>query len=125
MACPSRMPALTAATNFCTGGARRAFSLTSFRPASASGTGPGDCGCACSSIGLQHVAIDLDRARPEFFEIDNRSQRAANQTLNLYAATVDATFCNVARLSRLRRIGKHRILSCQPTTGHSLLFHPA
>ena len=75
--------------------------------------------------GLQNIAIDPDRARPEFFEIDDCTQRPADQTLNLYAATVEATFCNVARLPRLRRIWEHRILRCKPAASYSLLFHAA
>src|SRR5207249_12301598 len=88
-------------------------------------TGSGDCSRARSSIGLQNIAIDPDRTRPEFLEIDNCSQRATNQPLNLDTATIKTTLCNVARLSRLRRIWKHRILSCKPATSHPLLFHPA
>jgi len=33
--------------------------------------------------------------------------------------------CGIARLSRLRRIRKHRILSRKPAASHPLLFHPA
>src|SRR5438067_2419675 len=88
-------------------------------------TGSGNCRGACSSVGLQNIAIDPDRSRPELLEIDNCSQRATDQALDLHAAAVEATFCGVARLSRLRRIWKHRILSRKPAARHYLLFYPA
>jgi hypothetical protein len=74
---------------------------------------------------LQHVAIDPDRARPELFEIHDRSKRPPNQPLNLHTAAVYAPFRNVASFTWLSRIWKHRILGSEPTAGHSLLFHPA
>jgi len=52
----------------------------------------GDRGRARSAIGLQDIAIYPDRAWSEFFQIDYRAQRPANQPLNLDAATIDAAF---------------------------------
>ena len=64
----------------------------------------GDRGCARSAIGLQDIAIHPDRAWSEFFQIDYRAQRPANQPLNLDAAAIDAAFCDVPRFAWLRRV---------------------
>ena len=40
--------------------------------------GAGNCGGACPAIGLQNVAIDPDRARPQLFKIHDRAQRTAD-----------------------------------------------
>src|SRR5439155_17312902 len=78
-----------------------------------------------TAISLQNVAIDPDRARSKFFKINNCSQRPANQTLNLYAATIDPAFCDIARFSGPGRVREHRIFGSKPAAGYRLLFHPA
>ena len=86
-------------------------------------TGSGDCGRACSSIGLQDIAIDPDRARPELLQVDDCSQRTTNQSLNLYTATIDAAFCNVARFRVCVEYGsiEYSAVSQPPVTACSFI----
>jgi hypothetical protein len=117
------MPALTAATNFLH---RRRVELfiphkfpagNSERQASS-----GDCGGTCFLIGLQDIAIDPDGPRPEFFKIDDCSQRPVDQPLDLDAATVEATF---ATSRGFRVCVEYGSIEYSAARSHSLLFHPA
>jgi hypothetical protein len=67
---------------------------------------------------------------PEFFETNNRSQRAANQTLNLYAATIEATSCDYHAVSasasnmeasNTQPLANHRSLPALSSSGAPLL----
>ena len=85
----------------------------------------GDRRGSCSAVGLKDIAIYPHGARSESFQIDYGAQGTANQPLDLAAAAVELCPRNVARLSRLGRIGKHGILRREPAAGHALLLHPA
>jgi hypothetical protein len=47
----------------------------------------GDRGGTRAAIGLEHVAIDLDAARPERREVGHRAQRPADEALDFLCAT--------------------------------------
>ena len=50
----------------------------------------GDRRAARAAVGLQHVAVDVDRALAERLEVDDAAQRAADQPLDLDRAAVGA-----------------------------------
>ena len=69
----------------------------------------GDRGGARAAVGVEHVGVDVDRARAERLAVDHRPQAAADQPLDLGGAAVGA-----APDSRRRAAGQHRILGRQP-----------
>ena len=87
----------------------------------------GDAGRARAAVGLDHVAVDVQRARAELFEIEHRAQRAADQTLDFLGAAglfAARSFAIVAGVGRARQ---HAVFGCEPAlaavaqeTGHRL-----
>ena len=48
----------------------------------------GDRGAAGAAVGLEHVAVDVDRVLAERLEVDHAAQRAPDQPLDLDGAAV-------------------------------------
>ena len=83
------MPTLTAATDWLSGRLSIVPASTSLASASCRATKPaGDRGAAGPAVGLQDVAVDVDRALAERLEVDHPAQRATDQPLDLDAAPV-------------------------------------
>ncbi len=120
------MPALTAATNFASAAHRSFFpSRVSGRPSRRAKLAPVIAVGARSAIGLQDIAIDPDRAWPEFFKIDNRSQRSANQTLDLALRPSSRPFVMSRGFRVCVEYGSIEYFGGKPAAGHALFFHPA
>ena len=103
------MPALTAAML-----SRRIARHGLGAEPAADGVGDGDeCrrdrGGARAAVGVEHVGVDVDRARAERLPVDDGAQAAADQPLDLGGPAVGA-----AADSRRRAAGQHRVLGRQP-----------
>ena len=48
--------------------------------------GAADAGAARTAVGLHHVAIDVQRALAELFQVDHRAQAAPDQALDFLGA---------------------------------------
>ena len=80
-------------------------------------------GAAGAAVGLQHVAVDVDRALAERLEVDDAAQRAADQALDLHGAAVRAALRDVALLAVAGGGGEHPVLGGHPAA--ALAGHPA
>ena len=97
---PSTMPHETAATDWVSGSASSLPSATSRAQRQLERhEAAGDRGAARAAVGLEHVAVDPDRALAERLEVDHAAQRAADQALDLDGAAVGAALRDVARAS--------------------------
>ena len=76
--------------------------------------GAADRGAARAAVGLEHVAVELDRALAERLEVDDGAQRAADQPLDLDRppALLAARRLAVGALARRRR--QQRVLGRHP-----------
>ena len=82
--------------------------------------GAGDRRGARSAVGLQHVAVDPDRALAELRHIRHGPQRAADDALDFVRAPADAAFGRFALRALLRRARKHRVLGGHPAQAAAL-----
>jgi len=74
----------------------------------------GDAGRARTAIGLQHVAVQVDGALAEFFEVKHRPHGSSDQTLDfLGAARLFAARC-LAVAAGVGSAGQHAVFSCDP-----------
>ena len=72
-------------------------------------------GCrARAAIGLQHVAINVDRALTELFQVEHRPQRTANQALDLLRAAALLAARGFAVISGVGGAGQHAIFGGDP-----------
>ncbi len=78
---------------------------------------------ARAAVGLQHVAVHVDRALAEGLEVDHAAQRAADQALDLHGAAVRAPLRHVALLALAGGRGQHPVLGRDPAA--ALAGHPA
>src|SRR5918995_1499868 len=76
---------------------------------------PGDRSRARAAVGLQHVAVNRNGALAERFEIDHRTQRAANEALDFLRSSALFAPRGLARTSRMGRARQHAILRSHPT----------
>ena len=74
----------------------------------------GDRRRARAAVGLQHVAIDRDRALAERLQIDHRAQRAADEPLNLQRAPALLAGRRFTPAARVRRARQHAVLGRDP-----------
>ena len=89
----------------------------------------GDRRAARAAVGLQHVAVEVDRVLAERGEVDDAADRAADQPLDLDRAAVGPALGRVARLAVAGRRGEHPVLRgdpaaarCRPATRHAVLM---
>src|SRR3974390_2128068 len=109
------MPTETAATWPCSGFAVRSRRLTRVGIASGSAAKPaGDRGRARAAVGLQHVAVDRDRALAERLHVDHRAQAAADQPLDLLRAPALPAARGLAGAARMGRTRQHAVLGRNP-----------
>ena len=85
--------------------------------------GAGDRRAARAAVGLEHVAVEVDRALAERLEVDDAADRAADQALDLDGAAVGAALRDVALLAVAGRRGQHPVLGGDPAA--ALAGHPA
>ena len=112
---PSTTPTETAATNSRSGSPATSPRSRHHAIASASGdAGAGDRRAARAAVGLQHVAVDLDRALAERREIGDRAQAAADQALDLLRAARLLAVGGLAPAARVRRARQHAVLGGEP-----------
>src|SRR6185437_699074 len=83
--------------------------------------GAGDRRRARAAVGLQHIAVDLERDLAEPKVIQHRAQAAADESLNLLRAP--ANLRPLARRARVRGAWQHRVLRGEPAFAAS--FAPA
>ena len=76
--------------------------------------GAGDGRGARAAIGLQHVAVDRDRALAERAQIDDGAQRAADEPLDLLRAPALLALGGFARGARVRGARQHAVLGGDP-----------
>jgi hypothetical protein len=74
-----------------------------------------DRGAARAAVGLEHVAVDPQRALAERIEIDHRAQAATDQPLDLERAARRAARAPASRSPRVSSSRKHRVLRGEPT----------
>jgi hypothetical protein len=77
--------------------------------------GAGDRGGAGAAVGLQHVAVDLQRALAERLQVDHRAQAAADQPLDLLGAP---------RLLAARRLAVVRVWVARGSMPYSAVSQP-
>ncbi len=77
-----------------------------------------DGGGARAAVGLQNVAIDVDRALSQPRQIAGRAQRTADQPADLHIPAI--FFDTVPRLARGGHPGQHRVFGGQPAAPRSL-----
>ncbi len=82
--------------------------------------GAGDRGAARAAVGLQHVAVDPDRALAERLHVDHRAQRAADQALDLVGAARRAALRDLARHARVGGARQHPVLRGHPALALAL-----
>ena len=75
---------------------------------------PADGGRARAAIGLQHVAVEPDRAFGHTTQVDHAPQRAADQALDFDRAPIDPPG-SIAGLTSVGGGRKHRVLGRHPT----------
>ena len=83
----------------------------------------GDRRAAGAAVGLEHVAVDVDRALAERVEVRDAAQAAADQALDLDPAAVLLALGDVALLALAGRRGQHPVLGGQPAAAAA--GHPA
>ena len=72
----------------------------------------GDRRGARAAVGLQHVAVHLDREFAELEVVEHRAKTPSNESLNLLRAAADLRA--LARGARVRRAREHRVLRRHP-----------
>src|SRR5690606_33744620 len=76
--------------------------------------GARDRGRARAAVGLQHVAVERDRALAERLAIDAGAQRAADQALDFHRATTLAATRGLALRALAGRARQHPVLRGDP-----------
>ena len=84
---------------------------------------PGDAGAARPAIGVNDVAVDVDRARAKFFQVAAGAEASADQALDLVGAPSGALVA-LAACAVGRRAGEHLVFGGQPSTRDLLDPHP-
>ena len=74
----------------------------------------GDRRGARAAVGLQHVAVDRDRALAERLQVDHRAQRAADQALDLLRAAGLLAARRLARRARMGGARQHAVFGRDP-----------
>ncbi len=74
----------------------------------------GDRGRAGAAVGLEHVAVELDRVLAERLVVDDRAQRAADQPADLVGATADPALDRLAVGAGVGRGREHGVLRRDP-----------
>jgi len=76
--------------------------------------GAGDGGGAGAAVGLQHVAVEGQRAVREGGEVEGGAQAAADQALDLGGAAGGLSLVDLARAAGVRGPRQHGVLGGQP-----------
>ena len=76
--------------------------------------GTGDRRRARAAVGLNDVAVERDRPLPELLQLGDRSQRSADQSLNLLRAAADLPGRGLALRARGRGARQHAVFGCDP-----------
>ena len=74
-----------------------------------------DTGCASAAIGLQHIAIQMDGALTQFFQIKHGAHGTANEALNFLCAATLFTACCFAVTACVCGARQHAVFSRHPT----------
>ena len=74
----------------------------------------GDGSSACAAIGLQHIAIKLNGALTQFFQIKHRPHRASNEALNFLGATTLLALGSFAVATGVGGTRQHAVLGRDP-----------
>src|SRR5205085_10693173 len=69
---------------------------------------------ARAAVGLQHIAVEMDRPLPERREIDDRAERATHQPLNLLRASALLAARRLAIGAGIGRARQHAVLRRDP-----------
>ena len=67
-----------------------------------------------SAIGLQHIAIELDRAFTELLQVKNGAHGTANQSLYLLCAAALLAPCRLTVVAGMGSTGQHAVLGRDP-----------
>jgi hypothetical protein len=73
-----------------------------------------DRGAARAAVGLEHVAVEPDRALAELLEVDDAAERAADQPLDLDGAPALLAARRLALHTLAGRSGQQRVLRGHP-----------
>ena len=80
--------------------------------------GAGDARCTRAAIGLNHIAVDGDGVLAERLHVDDGTQAAANEALDLHGATLAVGVLALAALAGRRR--QHGVFRGHPAGLSSL-----
>jgi len=72
-------------------------------------------------VGLQHVAIEVDGAFAQRFQVEHRAQRAANQALDFLGAAALLAPGSLAVTAGVGGAGQHAVLGRDPALAAALL----
>ena len=77
--------------------------------------GAGDGGGPGAAVSLDHIAIELDGALAQFFQVEHCAQRATNQPLNLLGTAGLLAAGGLAVAAAVGGAGQHAVFGSDPT----------
>jgi len=76
--------------------------------------GTGDAGGAGAAVSLQHIAVEVNGALAQFFQIEHRTHGAADQALDFLRAAALFAACGLAVAAGMGGAGEHAVFSRHP-----------